>query len=97
MDKRLENEIKTARVMIGIFCRGRHGRSLCADCSALREYLEKRIAKCSHGGAKPTCAKCETHCFKPDMRDRIREVMRYAGRKMFFRHPVLTFRHVMKK
>ena len=28
---------------------------------------------------KPVCAECTVHCFKPDMRSQIRDVMRFAG------------------
>ena len=47
------------------------------------------------GTGKPTCSKCPVHCYKPEMRDRIREVMRYAGPRMYKRHPILTFFHVL--
>lgn len=93
MSKRLENELKTAKVMIKMFCRRRHGRDLCVDCRDLMNYVEKRLEKCPHGPGKPACSKCEIHCYKPQMRARIREVMRFAGPRMILTHPVLAFRH----
>jgi hypothetical protein len=44
---------------------------------------------------KPTCAKCPIHCYKPAMKERIRDVMRYAGPRMLRRHPVLAIRHLL--
>jgi hypothetical protein len=95
---RLQREYQTVEAMIGLYCRGRHpgapraGR-LCAECEDLRRYAELRIVKCPFGDDKPTCAKCVVHCYKPDAREHIRRVMRYAGPRMLFRHPVRTFWH----
>jgi hypothetical protein len=81
--------------MISIYCRGQHHTpsGLCADCDALSDYAMQRIEKCPFQDDKPTCAKCPIHCYKPDMRDRVRRVMRYAGPRMMVYHPVLTFWH----
>ncbi|MFA5786495.1 MAG: nitrous oxide-stimulated promoter family protein [Actinomycetota bacterium] len=81
--------------MIAIYCRGNHGTKpgLCTDCPALWKYARQRVERCSFRADKPTCASCPVHCFKPAMRERIREVMRYAGPRMLWRHPMLTFFH----
>lgn len=93
--KRLKREAKTVAVMIRIYCRGQHGTrgSLCADCEALQTYAHERLARCRFGADKPTCANCPVHCYKPAMRERIRAVMRYAGPRMSYRHPILTLFH----
>ena len=90
-------ELKTVRAMIGIFCRDRHasGRELCAGCSDLWDYAQARVECCPFGEEKPTCANCTVHCYKPEARERIRAVMRYAGPRMTWRHPILTFFHVL--
>jgi hypothetical protein len=41
-----------------------------------------------------TCAKCPVHCYRPELRERIRAVMRYAGPRMLFRHPRLAILHL---
>jgi hypothetical protein len=83
--------------MIRIYCRDRHGSQdeICAECRSLQGYAQKRLDQCPFRADKPTCARCTVHCYKPVMRERIREVMRYAGPRMVRRHPVLTFFHVM--
>lgn len=93
--KRLKREAKTVAVMIRIYCRGQHGTrgGLCADCEALLTYAHERLARCRFGADKPTCANCPVHCYKPAMRERIRAVMRYAGPRMSYRHPILTLFH----
>ena len=84
--------------MIGMYCRDQHGNGtpdLCAECSELHEYAMQRIDKCPFCLAKPTCANCPVHCYKKDMRARVRTIMAYAGPRMMRRHPVLAALHVM--
>jgi hypothetical protein len=97
MRNRQENEIKTVRMMIEMFCRHHHHERLCKDCGALLEYAEKKVQICPHGVDKPVCSHCEVHCYKPDMRSRIREVMRFGGPRMIYKHPILTLKHMMNK
>ena len=94
---RIRRELKTVRVMIEIYCRGQHraGDELCRDCQELWDYARTRVERCPFGSDKPTCANCTVHCFRREMRDRIRDVMRYAGPKMPTRHPVLSIFHVI--
>ncbi len=92
---RIARERKTVEAMIRIYCRGQHGTrsGLCAECGELLAYAHERLEKCRFGADKPTCANCPVHCYKPDMRERIRAVMRYAGPRMSYRHPILTLFH----
>ena len=94
---RLHRERHTIRVMIEIYCRGNHhpAEAMCGDCQALVTYAMQRVDKCPFQADKPTCAKCPIHCYKPDMRERIRAVMRYAGPRMVWRHPVLAAFHLI--
>ena len=83
--------------MIGLYCREEHGTDggLCGECEALRDYARQRLLKCPFQQGKTTCAKCPVHCYKPDMRERIRAVMRYAGPRMLVRHPILALLHLL--
>jgi hypothetical protein len=96
VERRINRELKTVRSMIAIYCRGNHRttQSLCADCLALWEYAQQRVEHCRFRSDKPTCANCTVHCFKPAMREQVREVMRYAGPRMPWRHPILTLLHL---
>lgn len=88
-------EIKTLKAMLQIYCRGRHGGGkICPDCLELLSYAGKRLAACPLD-PKPPCKNCRVHCFSPGMRDRIKEVMRYAGPRMLLRHPLLTLAHYL--
>ncbi len=94
---RLQRELTTVTAMIGIHCRGKHGRrgELCPACRKLVAYARRRLENCPYGAEKPTCARCPIHCYRPATRQRIRSVMRYAGPRMAYRHPVLAVRHVL--
>ena len=96
VSKSLDREIRTLRLMIGIYCRRHHRtKDLCGGCQELAEYAEERIAKCPYGERKPACSHCTIHCYKPQMRARIKEVMRFAGPRMTWHHPVLAIRHLI--
>lgn len=85
--------------MIRIYCFSKHGgkQNLCADCSSLEEYAHKRLEQCKFGNQKPTCQKCPIHCYRKDMKLKIQEVMRYAGPRMIFRHPIAAIFHLIKE
>ncbi len=90
----LSREEKTVEAMVRLFCRSCHGPSpLCPDCAQLLLYAKERLHRCPYGEAKPTCAKCPTHCYAPAMRSRIIEVMRYAGPRMILHHPWMALMH----
>ncbi len=98
-NKPLEREYKTIREMISLSCRERHGTKkgeLCPACQELLTYAKARLDKCPYQKVKPTCALCPIRCYKPAMRERIREVMRYAGPRMLRRHPILAIRHLLE-
>jgi len=93
--QRLVREKQTIASMVGLYCRGHHAPSdgLCPDCDAFLNYAFFRLDRCPFGAEKPTCAKCPIHCYKPEMRAKVREVMRYAGPRMLLRHPLLSLLH----
>jgi hypothetical protein len=92
---RIAREKRTVEAMIRIYCRAHHGRrgELCGDCCELLQYAFCRLDRCPFGAEKTACARCPVHCYKPAMRQRIKDVMRYAGPRMLFRHPILAARH----
>jgi hypothetical protein len=96
MTDQRDREIETVGLMIGIYCR-RHHRRPCSDCEDLLRYAAQRVTKCAFGPDKPVCSRCPVHCYKPEMRRRIQEVMRYAGPRMLYRHPLHALRHFIRK
>ena len=45
---------------------------------------------------KPSCSKCEIHCYREPERTTIRKVMAYAGPRMALRHPIQTVKHLLQ-
>ena len=68
---------------------------MCGACQQIMDYANLRLVRCPFQEGKTTCAKCPVHCYKPEMRARVREVMRYAGPRMLYRHPVLAVHHLL--
>jgi hypothetical protein len=89
-------EQKTVEAMIGLYCRKHHAPKgmLCAKCQELLQYALERLERCPFQEAKTTCVKCPVHCYRPELRTRIRAVMRYAGPRMLLRHPILALLHL---
>lgn len=95
---RIEREKTIVEQMIRIACHGRHGtqQGLCPSCEQLLAYAHTRLSYCRFGENKSTCGACPVHCYKPDKRTEIREVMRYAGPRMLFRHPLALLQHTLQ-
>jgi hypothetical protein len=77
----VEREIETLQAFIRVYCEKRHAitkGTLCADCDELLGYGTMRLTKCPYD-PKPKCKECETHCYKPEPRRKVQEVMRFSG------------------
>ena len=104
--KRRAREKRVISQMIAIYCSAHHdkrdhrsysGDMICADCAMLDEYAVMRTERCKKMDQKTSCEECENHCYKPEERQRIREVMRYAGPRMITKHPLEAIRHLLGK
>ena len=63
---------------------GKRQLTLCRDCAQLLEHGIKKRALCPLT-PKPACKNCHIHCYTPEYRRQIREIMAYSGRKMVLR------------
>jgi len=70
----------TAGGTVGIYLE-RCDFHLCGECRRLLLHAVSKRAICPYD-PKPSCKKCETHCYAPGYRERIREVMRYSGMRL---------------
>ncbi len=96
--RRMAREARTIEAMIQIYCHDKHatrGDTLCESCQGLLSYAGLRLNKCPYQENKTTCAKCPTHCYKPERREAVRQVMRYAGPRMLWKHPYLAIMHLL--
>ena len=77
---------------------GSHGGpGLCGECRELLEYSLARLEHCKFGNAKTKCHKCPVHCYRPDMREKIRTVMRFSGPRMLLYHPLEALRYLFSR
>ncbi|WP_039427432.1 nitrous oxide-stimulated promoter family protein [Vibrio navarrensis] len=92
----LATEFKTVSYMVAMYCQAHHQseRVLCQSCQALLDYAETRLDRCPYGQAKPACNRCPIHCYKPEPKTQMRDVMRYGGPRMLIAHPILAIRHL---
>ncbi len=85
--------------MIRMYCNHNHDKNgaLCNACNELSEFANERINRCIYGDNKPVCSECQIHCYRLDMRERIKTVMRFSGPRMIYRHPIMGIRHLIDK
>jgi hypothetical protein len=94
---RLEREKQTLQIMFHLYCHRQHGgrSKLCKECQVFLDYSLGRLALCRYGASKTVCARCPVHCYKPEMRVKIKQVMRSTGPIMLLAHPILTILHFL--
>lgn len=103
VDKKRLKEQYVVEEMIKLYCRKNHragymeavrsGEKMCPECLHIAEYSKMRSEKCPFMEQKTFCANCKVHCYKPDMREKIRTVMRFSGPRMLWHHPCLAIWH----
>ena len=92
-----EKEKKIVSYMISLYCRKKHGgNQLCEECAKLDEYARERTDKCPFMETKTFCSNCKVHCYKPERRQQIKDVMRFSGPRIIFHHPIMAISHVIE-
>lgn len=94
-ESKREREKRIVTFMIQLYCNKNHGThmDLCPACKTLNDYAMLRSDHCPFMETKTFCSNCKVHCYRAEMRDRIREVMRFSGPRMLLYHPVMAVRH----
>ena len=106
--KRREREMRVVSQMVALYCRKNHdasarvstahcGEALCPACAEIDAYAVERTLRCRKMDVKTSCEECGNHCYRKEMRERICEIMRFAGPRMLTVHPVAAVRHLMGK
>lgn len=92
---KIEREKRVVEFMIRLYCKKKEGNeSLCEDCTELLNYAHNSLNRCKFGNNKTSCKKCPIHCYKADMREKIRTVMRYSGPRMILYSPIEAIKHL---
>lgn len=96
IEKKRKREQEIVEKMIEIYCRKKHKKeSLCEECSNLLEYTRQRSNNCPLIEVKTFCASCKIHCYKKDMKDKIKEVMKFSGKRLIFYYPKDVLLHII--
>jgi hypothetical protein len=100
LSKLQKQDIRLIGKFVEVYCNGKHQpreklpfnlpenlgeRQLCDECADFMEYSVARRLKCPLEVEKPSCKHCRIHCYAPKQREKIREIMSYAGKKMMMR------------
>lgn len=95
----IQKEKDTVTLMIRMYCKRqdkeatKNDNKLCPHCQELLDYAYNRLDKCRFGENKCSCLRCPAQCYHPEMRGRIRTVMRYIGPKMPYLAPIAYIRY----
>lgn len=99
IEKKRLLEQKVIGQMVKIYCKKKHKMKkgiLCADCKEALEYAIVRIERCPHMVTKTFCSICKTPCYKPEMRLKIKDIMRFSGPRMIIYHPIIAIKHLIQ-
>jgi len=90
----MRREKKTVEAMVRIYCKNHHeGQGeLCPERDELLEYAKMRLDRCPFQEKKTTCGKCLIHCYQPQMRAKVKKVIRHAGPRMLLHHTIDGFK-----
>lgn len=94
--KKISREIVTIEKMIKIYEKAHPAPEDNPEhYQILFSYAVKRLNKCRYGEEKPACKQCPIHCYQPKQREQMKIIMRWAGPKMLYHHPILAIRHLI--
>ncbi len=95
---RIVYEQRTVERMIRLYCSHKEGNKvLCPACKEILQYAFLRLEHCPFGEKKTACRRCTIHCYKPDMKKRMQEIMRFSGPRMLLYHPMAAIRHLIQR
>lgn len=93
---RVDHEKEVIKLMIEIYCKHKHKNKdgLCEECQELLDYAHLRLSRCKFGDEKTTCGKCPIHCYKKDMKEKVKDVMKFSGPRLLIYKPTELLKHL---
>jgi hypothetical protein len=100
LTKNRKNDIRLIGKFVEVYCAGKHGAverdplalpddlgelRICRECAAFLEYAVTKRLNCPLEAEKPSCKHCRIHCYDRARREKMREIMSYAGRRLMLR------------
>lgn len=101
VEQKRQKEQRVVEEMVRLYCRKNHAEydrkagRMCPACQELSDYAQMRSERCPFMEHKTFCANCKVHCYQPEMRERIRQVMRFSGPRMLLYHPGMATWHLV--
>ena len=95
-----EKEKQIVSFMIHLYCYKKHHTEkgcLCPDCQTLETYALERTERCPRMAEKTFCSSCPVPCYKPELRERLRAVMKFAGPRMLVYYPTAALKHFFEE
>ena len=95
-----KKDIKLLGKFVEVYCEAKHcgavrsyveipadlgTRELCPECTSFLQYAITKRMKCPLEAEKPTCKHCRIHCYDQQRREKVREIMSFAGRRLVLR------------
>ncbi|HRN15995.1 MAG TPA: nitrous oxide-stimulated promoter family protein [Xylanibacter oryzae] len=91
-----DKDKQTIKYMVELYCKHKLKMNEISDeYNQLIEYAFARLEHCKYGENKPACKNCPTHCYKQEMRSKMRIVMKWAGPRMLLYLPLAAIRHLL--
>ncbi|MCX5774676.1 MAG: nitrous oxide-stimulated promoter family protein [Fusobacteria bacterium] len=97
LDRRLNREIKTLKIMVEMYCKKVHNdvKPFCEKCQESLDYVISRVENCPKKSYRGICKGCKIHCYKDVYREEIKKIMRFSGPRLIMKHPILALLHIL--
>ncbi|MCY6345883.1 nitrous oxide-stimulated promoter family protein [Bacteroides hominis] len=90
---RIDQEKRVVELMIRLYCRKKEKNvTLCPNAKSC--FAMRMPGWTAAFGRKEACKQCSVHCYKPAMRERMKQVMRFSGPRMLIYAPWEAIRHL---
>jgi hypothetical protein len=93
-------DIRLLGKFVEVYCDGRHSgiehvtvtlsdglgsRMICPECRSFLEYAIVKRVNCPLVDEKPSCKHCRVHCYDKLHREKVKEIMAFAGLRLMLR------------
>ena len=96
IEKKRDREKKVITEMVKLYCKKNHKKDeLCEECTEILNYSLKRIDHCRFMETKTFCSNCKSPCYSPEMKEKVKKIMKFSGPRMLFHHPLLVISHMI--
>jgi hypothetical protein len=93
----IKSEKRVVSHMIELYCKHKlRCNEMPQEYKELEVYAHKRLDFCKFGNEKSFCSKCPIHCYKKDMKAKVKDVMRFSGPRLIIYSPIQFIKHIFE-